>query len=75
MPPRFWGRFNLTETRLVYVCPTRDPSPGESPGGHAAAGQIRYPWVCMLEFAAKHNWVTDETLRLFYEDDRFTFLV
>lgn len=57
----------ITEARLVYVRPDADTNVGRP---HAAtAGQLRYPWVCMLEFQTKRNWITDEMLRLFYEDD------
>jgi hypothetical protein len=52
----------ITEARLVCVSPSV-----EAPRT-ATAGQLRYPWVRMLEFQTKQNWLTDEVLRLFYED-------
>ncbi|MGE0220605.1 hypothetical protein [Mycolicibacterium sp.] len=61
----------ITESRLVYVRP--EPAAPGAPRT-ARAGQLRYPWVCRLEFQAKQNWLTNEELRLFYEDDSLQVL-
>lgn len=57
----------ITEARLVYVRPDAGTNAGAP--RTARGGQLRYPWVCMLEFQTKQNWLTEEMLRLFYEDD------
>lgn len=60
----------LTEARLVYVCPNDNTNVGASPARRTAmAGQLRYPWISLLEFTPKQNWITKKTLRLFYHDD------
>ncbi|MDH3018421.1 hypothetical protein BJF87_02460 [Gordonia sp. CNJ-863] len=56
----------VTEARLAYACPDLQTEGG--PPRTATAGHIRFPWVCMLEFTTKQNWLTYEILRVFYED-------
>ncbi|MGV0791159.1 hypothetical protein [Mycolicibacterium sp. XJ1819] len=59
----------LTEARLVYACPTYNTTTGIPDGRSAAAGQLRYPWISLVEFTPRHGWIIKKTLRFFYHDD------
>lgn len=55
----------VTETRIVYMGRVSQVGLRD----RLVGGHLRYPWVCMVGYATKQNWLTDELLRLFYEGD------